>query len=138
MKKTSKVVAIVLSGILLATVVVAVWQRKALQTIAQNWRELSQGGGEADDLKGADDILEYIAKRRPDVSMAAWREGDEAGGVFVNADVRRPVASTAKILVLAAYAAEVEAGAMKADELVPIADWEAFLLPGTDGGTHGT
>ena len=46
------------------------------------------------------------------------------------------LASTIKIVVLAAYAREVAAGRLDPHAELPIREWERFYLPGTDGGAH--
>ncbi|WP_135229477.1 serine hydrolase [Deinococcus fonticola] len=47
-----------------------------------------------------------------------------------------PLASSMKVVVLAAYARAVSAGKLNPDTPVKVADWEAYYLPGTDGGAH--
>jgi D-alanyl-D-alanine carboxypeptidase len=70
------------------------------------------------------------------VSLVAYRLGDEAHGIYLNADRPRALASTVKLQLLCAYNQAVSSGALRPDEPVAIADWEAYLLPGTDGGAH--
>ena len=53
-----------------------------------------------------------------------------------NADVERPLASTFKTIVLAAYAREVVAGRIDPERVVPVAEVERWLVEGTDGGSH--
>lgn len=52
------------------------------------------------------------------------------------AQERQPVASATKVVALAAYARAVAAGDLDQDEVVPVAEWERWYLPGTDGGAH--
>ncbi|MEF2277098.1 serine hydrolase [Deinococcus sp. YIM 134068] len=47
-----------------------------------------------------------------------------------------PLASTRKIVVLAAYARAVEAGRQDPQAPVQLSEWETYLVPGTDGGAH--
>ncbi|GAA2012662.1 serine hydrolase [Nakamurella flavida] len=51
-------------------------------------------------------------------------------------DTDRPLASARKVVHLAAWAAAVRDGVLVADRTVPVADWERWYLPGTDGGAH--
>jgi D-alanyl-D-alanine carboxypeptidase len=62
--------------------------------------------------------------------------GDEDNGLYLNADKPRPLGSTVKLQLLAAYAARLERGELKADEIVPLREWERLYLPRTDGGAH--
>lgn len=135
-KKLLKWIGIALGVVVLCVVTLAVWQRKAIVAIEENWDELSDGSDVAAKLKTADDVLEYIVAHRDSVSMAAWSIGDEAAGIYLNADAKRPLASTVKVLVLAAYAEQVQAGTLDPNEQVPLASWERYWLPGTDGGAH--
>lgn len=61
---------------------------------------------------------------------------DDDAALFHNADEPLVVASMMKTAVLAAYAEMVVNGEMNPDEPVPVADWERFYLPGSDGGAH--
>lgn len=135
-KKFLKWVGISLGVVLLVVAALGIWQRKLIIAIAENWDELSNGSEIAAKLKTADDVLEYIAAHRDSVSMAAWSVGDEANGIYLNADVPRPLASTVKVMVLAAYAAGVDAGELDPKEPVSLSSWERYWLPGTDGGAH--
>ncbi|GAA5057299.1 serine hydrolase [Nocardia callitridis] len=52
------------------------------------------------------------------------------------ADEPRPVASANKVVALAAYARAVADGELDPQQRVPLAEWERWYLPGTDGGAH--
>ncbi len=51
-------------------------------------------------------------------------------------DEQQPIASAVKVVHLAAYARAVAAGTLDPQERVPVAEWERWYLPGTDGGAH--
>lgn len=70
------------------------------------------------------------------VGLAAYRLGQEAEGVYLNADVPMPLASVVKVLTLVAYAETVAAGELSPLTTVPLADLEAFYQPGLDLGAH--
>ena len=70
------------------------------------------------------------------VGLAAFRVGDEANGVYLNADVPMPLASIVKIVYLVAYAEAVAAGELDPTSYVPVADLDAFWQPGLDLGAH--
>lgn len=89
-----------------------------------------------------DPILSYL-QTHPETTAVASFTVTEHGevdakdpAVFYNPDVRLPLASTKKVLLLAAYARAVSLGLLASDEAVLIADWEAYYLPGEDGGAH--
>lgn len=51
-------------------------------------------------------------------------------------DESAPTASAVKVVHLAAYAQAVASGELDPNEAVPIAEWERWYLPGTDGDAH--
>lgn len=70
------------------------------------------------------------------VGLAAYQLGREAEGVFWNADLPMPLASTAKIITLAAYVEAAAAGEFNPLEPVPLSELERFYLPNFDLGAH--
>ena len=90
------------------------------------------------------ELAEYI-RMHPDMTAIVAYTIDEHGELvedgcelFVNADKPLVVASTMKIIILAAYADAVAQGELDPDEQVAIADLERYYLPGTDDGVHVT
>jgi hypothetical protein len=81
------------------------------------------------DLKDVDAVLAYIRAHPNDVALVTQ-------GISHNADRLAPVASSIKITHLAAYADAVRKGKAKPGEQVSVARWNAYHLPGTDGGAH--
>lgn len=138
MKKGPKVTILVVAGLILLMFAVGNWQRPLLRTMARNWSEMSEGADLADDLRKPEDVLEYIASHPDTASLAAWIIGQEADGIYHRADVPRPLASTASVLALAEYAAQVAEAKVGPDERVDLPAWEAHVLPGTDSGAHAT
>ena len=94
------------------------------------------GVGVAAALQSVDALVDFIDADRSRVSLVAYRLDDPESAIRMNPDVRRPVASTIKILVLAGYAEAVDEGWWSPLERVPLAAVETFFLPGTDGGAH--
>ncbi len=80
--------------------------------------------------------LELLAQRQRDISLVIYSLDDPEGGVYHNANFRRPLASTMKILVLAEYAQRVEKHALDPNELVPLDSIDVYYFQGTDGGAH--
>jgi hypothetical protein len=88
------------------------------------------------------ELTEFI-RLNPDTTAIVAYTIDEQGErvedgreLFINADTPLVLASTMKIIVLAAYADAVAQGKFDPHEQVPIADLERYYLPRTDGGAH--
>ncbi|MCB0011711.1 MAG: serine hydrolase [Anaerolineales bacterium] len=67
---------------------------------------------------------------------AAGNAVEDDSAIFHNADSPFVIASTVKLAVLAAYAEGVTTGRFNSAEEIPVAEWEQYYLPGTDGGAH--
>lgn len=61
---------------------------------------------------------------------------DDGQALFHNADQPLILASTMKLVVLATYAETAAAGDLDPHERIPVAEWEQYYLPLTDGGAH--
>ncbi len=82
--------------------------------------------------------LGYLAQHRADVAIVV---DDGRGGTLSHrGDEPMPTASMAKLIHVAAFAAEVAAGRIDPDQRVPLADWQrhyvSFQGTGLDGGAH--
>jgi hypothetical protein len=94
------------------------------------------------DLATPAGVLQYLSNHRHDSSLVAYSVAadgsiDRSDTVVAhNADQPMPLASTIKIITLAAYAREVAAGRLDPSERVAVADWEQFYQPGFDGFAH--
>ncbi len=103
---------------------------------------LGGGPASAQQLDTPERILQFLAEHRGDTALVSFTVApggtpDPADPVILlNPDQPMPLASTIKIVVLAAYAREVAAGRIDPDQPVAVAEWERFYLPGTDGGAH--
>ena len=111
-------------------------QRRAIGGFVRNWEDFSDGSLAAKQLRNVEDVLEYIVQHKQDVSLVVFDIGDETHGLYLNADQPRPLGSTVKLQLLAAYAARAERGELKPDESLPLAEWDRLYLPRTDGGAH--
>lgn len=87
-------------------------------------------------LSTPEDVLDYLVQHRKDVALVSFSADEPDAALLVNADQPMALASTIKIVVLAAYAREVAAGRLDPQEELPVGEWERFYLPGTDGGAH--
>ncbi|MEU5840889.1 serine hydrolase [Rhodococcus sp. NPDC047139] len=86
------------------------------------------------DVTTAEGWIGYLGENADTVAFAV-DDGD--GGAFGHrAGERQPLASAVKVVHLAAYARAVAAGELSPDERIPLADWERWYLPDTDGHAH--
>ena len=70
------------------------------------------------------------------VGLVVYRVGDEANGIYHNADVQMPLASVAKIIHLVAYAEAAAAGQLDPTSYVTLETLNRYYLPGYDLGSH--
>ncbi len=97
----------------------------------------------APSMKTPEEVFQYIVQNRRDASIVSFtlRQNGSIDPddpvLLYNAERRFPLASTRKIIHLAAFAIAVSEGRLNPDEIITVADWERFYLPGTDGGAHG-
>ncbi|MCX7595317.1 MAG: serine hydrolase [Fischerella sp.] len=122
--------------LLLSVTGLVIWQQQNISRILDIFSVLSEGKEWSLQLKTPEDLLAYIIAHSNDVSLVAYEIGNYANGIFFNADKKRPLASTIKILVLAEYARQLERGILSPDQLVNLRDIEIYYLPGTDGNAH--
>jgi D-alanyl-D-alanine carboxypeptidase len=88
------------------------------------------------------ELADYIVKH-PETSSIVAYTFDEQGEplqdgqeLFINADTPLVVASTMKVVVLAAYENAIVQGELNPDEQVAVSDVERYYLPKTDGNAH--
>ncbi|GII91614.1 serine hydrolase [Sinosporangium siamense] len=87
-------------------------------------------GTAAPELKTPDDVLAYLAANKDDTALLHLPHLDH------NEDRWFSFASTFKIFHLAAYVTAVDKGKINPNEKVPVKTWNAYHIPGTDGGAH--
>ena len=85
-------------------------------------------------IDGADALVDWIAAHPEAASVLV----DDGRGRLIThlADRPRPLASAGKVVHLTAYAQAVVAGRLNPDTRVPVAEWERWYVPGTDGFAH--
>lgn len=98
----------------------------------------------AQPLSTPEQVLRYLESHRQDISLVSYTVApsgmpDPADPVIrVNAFRPMPLASTIKIVILAAYAREVVAGRLDPNEAIPLGEWDRFYFPIVDEGVHAT
>ena len=96
----------------------------------------------AEEVSSPEKMLDYIRHHPRDVAFVSYSVKADGSVdtrnpiVSLNANVPMPLASTQKIVLLAAYARERVFGRVSAGEQIPVSDWERNYLAGTDGGSH--
>ncbi len=80
--------------------------------------------------------LAHLLAHPGDVGLVAFRVGQEAQGLYLNADVPMPLASVVKLIHLVAYVEAVSDGRLDPSSWVPVADLEQYFLPGSDLRSH--
>ncbi len=70
------------------------------------------------------------------VGLVVYRVGDEANGIYHNADMQMPLASIVKLIHLVAYAEAVAAGELDPTSYASLSTLDSFYLPGYDLGAH--
>jgi D-alanyl-D-alanine carboxypeptidase len=70
------------------------------------------------------------------VGLVLFRAGEEANGVYLNAEMQMPLASVSKVVTLVAYAEAVTAGELNPTQVIPIEAIEPYYLPNFDLGAH--
>ncbi|NOK61588.1 MAG: Beta-lactamase class A [Chloroflexi bacterium AL-W] len=90
----------------------------------------------------ADTVLRYLQKQQDNIALVSYTSNAEgnisadAPVIEHNADEPMPLASTIKIVILAAYAQQVEQENLDPNEMIPVSEWEKYYLPLTDGLAH--
>ena len=84
-------------------------------------------------------ILEF-AKRQPEdiaiIGLNINQDDTMSTTISWNAQQPMPLASSRKIVVLAAYAHAISSKILEPNMPVKLSEWEAYYLPGLDGGAH--
>ncbi|PAX51406.1 serine hydrolase [Brunnivagina elsteri] len=117
-------------------ILVGIWQKQAVLSIIDTFSILSDGKEWELQLRTPEAVLEYIITHPDDVSLVAYEVGYSEQEIFYNSDIKRPLASTIKIIVLAEYARQINQGLLSSQELVNIEDIDLYYLPRTDGDAH--
>jgi hypothetical protein len=134
--------AVMLAFAGLILLVGGIWQRHTLSALAANLQAIFAEPQYAQGLEQPEEILTLLQNQRDNIALVSYSvlpDGSidrEQPVINHNADQPVPLASTIKIVLLAAYAEQVEQGRLQPDQPVLLADWQRYYLPGTDGGAH--
>jgi D-alanyl-D-alanine carboxypeptidase len=87
-------------------------------------------------------LAEYIQANPATCSVVSYTFDDlgnpvpDGSEIYYNADTPLVLASTMKLIVLAAYESAVTRGVLDPNDWIPVSDLEKYYLPLTDGGAH--
>lgn len=92
----------------------------------------------ADGFANREETLDYLKAHSGHFSLVSYTASDEGSTSDIEhlPDRASPLASTKKVVVLAAYAKEVSEGSLDPDEEIPVSEWERYYIPNADGGAH--
>ncbi|MCA9981030.1 MAG: serine hydrolase [Anaerolineales bacterium] len=117
-----------------------IWQQTIRALVEPIWLVLADPT--YTELNTSEQMAAYVLAEPEATALVAYT-ADEQGNVladdtavFRNADRPMPLASTAKIVILTAVAQAVADGHRTWQDPIPLADWDRYYLPGTDGGAH--
>lgn len=93
------------------------------------------------EIDSSERVLEYLVAHPDNYSLVAYEVGpdgepQELTRIAHRPDTPRVLASTMKIVVLAALARAEAAGDIDLDDEVRLGDWDSWYLAGLDGGAH--
>jgi D-alanyl-D-alanine carboxypeptidase len=84
-------------------------------------------------------ILEFAKEQPEDIAIIGLKleaDGTTSMTLSWNAQQPMPLASSRKIVVLAAYARAINSNILEPNTPVKLSEWEAYYLPGLDDGAH--
>ncbi|MBC8160873.1 MAG: serine hydrolase [Roseiflexaceae bacterium] len=125
--------------LILAITGFAAWNWRSTSIYLSNVQGILGAPGYFGGMGTAEDMLAYIQQHPTSTALAiatVQQDGSVGFDTMHNQAMPMPLASTMKIVVLAAYAREVEQGRLDPDEQILLTDWERYYLPDSDGGAH--
>lgn len=129
-------VLLVVTGILVAVF----WDETRVR--ASNLSAVFDEPRYAEGFAGRQEMLGYLEDHPRECSLVSYTVSENGSPAGSGPEIRHlpgessPLASTKKVVVLAAYAREVSAGDLDPQEKVRVSEWERYYLPNTDGGAH--
>lgn len=128
---------LIASGLVLAVVVYAVVQNwDAFSLMVDNMAVMGEGATQAEALRYPEDLVDYLAAHPEQVSLVAYDVGAKEDGIFYRAEMPRPLAGVPKLILLAAYARQVERGQLDPDWRVALDSVAVYALPGAGQTRH--
>lgn len=120
----------------LFTVGVVGWYWDTFALMWENMTTMGEGHQIAAQMRGPDELLAFAEAYPERVSLVAFDVDAPEEGIRYGGDSSRAVVGLTRLLVLAEYAREVEAGRIDPDARLPLDEVSALVLPGAGGGQH--
>ena len=122
-------------------VVLAIWWDE-MRIRASNIATILEESRYSEGFSDRQEMLKYLRDHPQDFSLVSYTISKDGSPSKSAPEIRHqqreasPLASTKKVVVLAAYAREISEGNLDPEEGVHISEWERYYLPNTDGGAH--
>ena len=129
-------------GVVLLLALAVVWNWNQIQLVVPIIADIMETPQYGTGLNTAEDLLAYAQERPDSVAIVAYSVAEDGSpivdetAVWHNADQPMPLASTKKIIVLAAYARAVAEGVIDPQTEIAVGSWDRYHLPETNGGAH--
>lgn len=114
---------------------------KKVLALSLSLTALAQAGGAGPAADPLQPLLDFARKHPQQLALQVAEvnsDGSLNPVLTWNANETMPLASTRKIVVLAAYAQAVAKGKLNPQTPVKLGDWEKYYLPQLDGGAHAS
>lgn len=113
---------------LVATVVFVVTRLDSFKAKLSDMAAVTEGRDAAANLTSPDSLLAYVLRHPEQASLVVFDTNAPDDGLFVGAEVERPVTGLPTLLLATAYATDVAEGRLDPDDVVPyVRDWAATL-----------
>jgi hypothetical protein len=128
---------LIIGGLLGAVVVYGIVQNlDTVSLMVDNLAIMNEQAAQADALRAPADLVDYLAAHPDRASLVAYDAGARAEGLFYGADTPRPLTGVPRLLLLAEYARQVEAGRLDPTARVPLDAVAPYALPGSSRRPH--
>ncbi|MEO1728715.1 MAG: hypothetical protein AAFR95_16990, partial [Bacteroidota bacterium] len=113
---------------LVATVAFVVTRLDSFKAKLSDMAAVTEGRDAAANLTSPDSLLAYVLRHPEQASLVIFDTNAPDDGLFVGAEVERPVTGLPTLLLATAYATDVAEGRLDPDDVVPyVRDWAATL-----------
>jgi hypothetical protein len=121
-------VAFIFSVLLLTAGAIGIWQWRSIALMVEGLQDSRVEANTTESLATTQDVLNYLVANPEQAAIVAYDVSLPMEGIYYQPERRQPVASTLKLLVLAEYARQVEAGLLSPEEGVDVAAIEELAF----------
>jgi hypothetical protein len=109
---------------------------KSFSTFIDNRDAMAEGSEWVEKTYSLRGLSEFIAENPQNVSIASIVIGSPDSTILFQQDVPRVMGTTSNILILLAYASELEKGTFNSEEMLAWSDISMYQLPEVDASVH--